>query len=274
MRRVLTAVVLIPVVLALVLKGPFWLVTLAAAAVAELATWEYLRLAAESGVKPPRIAVLVCVALLFGAAYRNRDFLGPVITALSLILFVVCAFRCPLERVLADAGASVFAIAYLGFPLITIPLLSTQENGPSLLLLLFFAVWAGDVAALYIGRTFGRHKLAPALSPNKSWEGAFASVLGSILAILFLIWMAGLLNQRGIDNIGYPGPLLHWLFLATLLNVAAQLGDLAESALKRGAGVKDSGSVLPGHGGILDRIDALLFAAPVLWFSLIVQGWF
>jgi phosphatidate cytidylyltransferase len=153
-------------------------------------------------------------------------------------------------------------------------LLSTRDNGPSLLLFLFMAVWCGDVAALYIGRAFGRRKLAPKLSPNKTWEGSVASVAGSILITLLLVWVSGLLVARNIESLSYPGPILHWITLAILVNIGAQLGDLVESAIKRGAGVKDSGHLLPGHGGMLDRIDALLLAAPLLWYAQLAQQTF
>ena len=125
--------------------------------------------------------------------------------------------------------------------------------------------------ALYVGRAFGRHKLAPKLSPNKTWEGAAGSLAGSLLVTGLLIFLAGKLAGREILVLSFPGPVLHWLLLAVLVNVAAQVGDLAESGLKRSAGVKDSGTLLPGHGGILDRIDALLLAAPVLWYAQVIQ---
>ena len=271
MKRVITAALLIPLVLLLILKGPFWLITLATGLVAELAAWEYLGLADATGAKTPRVLVLIAIAVLFAGAFRNAELLGTALGALGLLLFLVCAFRSPLERVLLDTAASVFGLIYVGFSLATLPLLSAQENGPALLLLLFFVVWSGDIAALYIGRTYGRKKLAPALSPNKTWEGAVASVIGSLMVTLLLIYVAAVLTRHSVELIAYPGSVFHWLFLAVLLNVAAQLGDLAESALKRGAGVKDSGSLLPGHGGVLDRIDALLIAAPVLWYAQLVQ---
>jgi len=274
MKRILTAAALIPLVLALALKAPFWLITVVTAAVAILAAWEYLGLADASGANAPRVLVLVSIAVLFGSVFRNADLIGPVMGGLGLILFLVCVFHSPLERVLADTAASVFGLIYIGFTLVTIPLLSAQEDGPSLLLLLLFTVWSGDIAALYIGKSFGRRKLAPRLSPNKTWEGTFASVGGSLLITLGLIALAHALSRRGIDLIAYPGSIAHWLLLALLLNVAAQVGDLAESALKRGAGVKDSGTLLPGHGGVLDRIDALLFAAPVLWYAQLLKQWF
>ena len=136
------------------------------------------------------------------------------------------------------------------------------------------SVWAGDTAALYIGRAFGRHKLAPHLSPGKTWEGSAASILGSLLAAGALILLSDQLSAHGNTLIHISEPVWQTLALAAILNIAAQLGDLLESAVKRGAGVKDSGTMLPGHGGILDRIDALLLAAPVLWFALLLKETF
>jgi phosphatidate cytidylyltransferase len=153
-------------------------------------------------------------------------------------------------------------------------LIGAQEGGPSLLLLLLLVVWSGDTAAFYVGKSIGRRKLAPNLSPNKTWEGTAASIAGSLVITSVLIQLAKYLTGRGIDLLAYPGSVWSWLVLAIVLNVAAQLGDLAESALKRGAGVKDSGTLLPGHGGVLDRIDALLLAAPVLLYAQLFKQWF
>ena len=190
----------------------------------------------------------------------------PAIGACALVLFLVSGFRSPLERVLPDVAFSVFGLLYCGLTLATLPLVWIQPNGPSLLIFLFCIVWTGDIAALYAGRTFGRNKLAPRLSPNKSWEGSAASLAGSLLVAVLLLALA-----RTGRFVRYEGSLTHWLLLAALLNLFAQLGDLVESAIKRGAGVKDSGTMLPGHGGILDRIDALLLAAPVLWYAQSIQ---
>ncbi|HEX3471169.1 MAG TPA: CDP-archaeol synthase [Silvibacterium sp.] len=272
MKRVATAVVLIPLVLLLIFKAPLWLITLVVALVAELALWEYLALADATGAKTPRIAAMIAVALLFACVFRRPDFLGPLLGALALGLFILCAFRSPLNRVLPDAAYSVFGMLYVGVPLTTLPLLSEQENGPSLLLFLFFVVWAGDIAALYFGRAWGRRKLAPSISPGKTWEGSVASVIGSVCIAFLLVLLAGALARRNLfPLLSFPEPTIYWLVLAVVLNVAAQAGDLIESAIKRGAAVKDSGSLLPGHGGVLDRIDALLVAAPVLWYALLLQ---
>lgn len=274
MKRILTAVILIPLVLLLVFKAPTWLMTIAAGFVAELAAWEFLSIADSAGARPPRGLVAVSIALMFFVSFQQPDLMAPLLSALTLLIFVVCAFRCPLPRVLPDIASSVFCLLYVGFSLTTIPWLGAQANGPSLLTFLFCVVWMGDTAALFIGRSYGSNSLAPAISPNKTWEGAIASVVASLLTTFGLIFLADQLAQRGSSLLAYPGPVLHWMLLAVVLNVAAQLGDLAESALKRGAGVKDSGTLLPGHGGILDRIDALLLAAPVLWYAQIAQQYF
>lgn len=274
MKRILTAAILIPLVLLLVFKAPTWLLTIAAATVAELAAWEFLSIADVAGARAPRILVMVSLAILFFVSFEQPDMIAPVLSALSLLIFVVCIWRCPLDRVLPDVASSVFCLLYIGYSLITLSWLGAQANGPSLLTFLFCVVWVGDSAALYIGKSYGRRKLAPTVSPNKTWEGSIASVVSSILITLLLIFLASVFAQRGSSFLAYPGSVFHWLLLAIVLNVVAQLGDLAESALKRGAGVKDSGSLLPGHGGILDRIDALLLAAPVLWYAQIAQQYF
>jgi phosphatidate cytidylyltransferase len=214
---------------------------------------------------------LVAIAILFVVSLVWPDKLTAALGALSLSLLVYCSFSVPIAEVLQASANAIFCLMYTGFTLIALPALRSSEDGKSLVLFLLCAVWAGDVVALYIGRAFGRHRLAPRLSPNKTWEGAIGSLLGSLLVTGLLIELSVQLAQREMLTLSFPGTVLHWLLLATLVNVAAQVGDLAESALKRSAGVKDSGTLLPGHGGVLDRIDALLLAAPVLWYAQVIQ---
>ena len=272
MRRVLTAAVLIPLVLLLVFKGSLLVLTLASAIVAGLAAWEFLSLADASGARTPRVVVLVSIALLFLCTYKLPEYEAPALGALSLLLLAACVFTDQAaDRLLLDAGSSVLTLLYCGVSLTALPAISQQGNGSSLLAFLFLTVWTGDIAALYVGRNFGRKKLAPAISPNKTWEGAIASIAGSLLVTAALLLLATELDHRGLEWLSYPGSAGRWLALAVLVNLAAQLGDLLESAIKRGAGVKDSGTLLPGHGGVLDRIDALLLAAPVLWYALLLQ---
>ena len=271
MKRIITALILIPLVLLLVFLGPKWLVTLAVAAVATMAAWEYLGLAEKTGANPPRAAVLVAILALFAGNSAWPDQTAAVLGALSLGLLVYCIFSRPVEQVLADSATAIFGLLYAGFTLTALPALIAQTNGPSLVVFLLCVVWAGDIAALYVGRAWGRHKLAPRLSPNKSWEGSVASVAGGLLVTGGLLGLANLfVTQWDKVWLSYPEDVWYWLTLAVVVNVAAQVGDLAESALKRSAGVKDSGNLLPGHGGVLDRIDALLLAAPVLWYAQVI----
>jgi phosphatidate cytidylyltransferase len=242
--------------------------------VAELAAWEYLSIADAHGSRTPRSLVLIAIAVLFAATLYNSFLILPAIGLCSLILLVVCSFRSPLERVLPDTAFSVFCLIYIGLTLAAIPLVWARQDGRSLLIFLFCIVWTGDIAALYVGRNFGRTKLSPRISPNKSWEGSAASLAGSLLIAAALVALSHALENRAIFTLHLAGPLARWLELAVVLNLFAQVGDLVESAIKRGAGVKDSGAMLPGHGGILDRIDALLLAAPALWYAQWIQEYF
>lgn len=162
-----------------------------------------------------------------------------------------------------DQAAGAFGALSFGLPYFALPIASAtvlQELDPWWVILLVAIVWLGDTAAYYVGKNFGRRKMAPVISPNKTWEGAAASLITAVLAAV--VWC--LLRREAVD------PTI--VGVATATGVAAQMGDLAESLLKRGAGVKDSGRVLPGHGGLWDRMDALLFAAPVLLAGLWAAG--
>ena len=166
--------------------------------------------------------------------------------------------RRPLVEGLPAAGISASGLILVAFPLsFAIPLHAIGGQGPALLLFVLVIVWVGDTAAYFAGRAIGKHPFAPRLSPNKTWEGAAAGFLGSLLvAFAFMPWV----------NV----PLIHLLGMAALGNIAGQVGDLLESGYKRSAGIKDSGTLLPGHGGVLDRIDALILAIPVVWYYWIL----
>jgi phosphatidate cytidylyltransferase len=289
MKRVATAVVLIPLVLLLVLRAPVPLLALVVAAVAVLAVREFLQIVTRYAVQPFVSATCVYVVLLFvflavGALgdkplLATGAFIYAVGLAAALAPFVFLALgmsRRELASAYPAAAASVVAFAYIALPLGFLVQVRQMWAGAILLIYLLLVVWAGDTFAYYIGRGFGRHLMAPRVSPKKTWEGAAGSMLGSLLVGGFFLYharevstallRAGLIERRdGYFALERP-QLLSLIFLTVLLNLAAQLGDLVESLLKRGAGVKDSGSLLPGHGGVLDRIDALLFAAPVLWY--------
>jgi phosphatidate cytidylyltransferase len=286
MKRVITALVLIPIVLVLVFLGPRWqwLFTLAVAAVAALAGWEYMALSRRCGANPPRIATMVALLALFAVNFEWPDLTPALFGILGLGLLVYCTFFKPVAETIADASASIFCLLYTGLTLIALPSLREQANGPSLLVFLLCVVWVGDTAAYYAGRAWGHRKMAPSLSPGKTWEGAIASVAGSVVIAAVLVSLATVMQEPSNSAVlswlertfpsavlSYPDEMWYWLGLAAIINVAGQVGDLSESALKRSAGVKDSGSLLPGHGGMLDRIDALLLAGPVLWYAQVIH---
>lgn len=271
MKRILTAAVLIPLVLVLVFLGPKWLFSLVVAGVSALAAWEYLGLAERSGIRPPRIAVLVALALLFAGNLEYPDQTAVLFGVMCLGLLVYCTFSSSVDQVMPNSAVCIFCLFYVGLTLVSLPLLRELTNGPSLVAFLLVVIWGGDTSALYVGRTWGRHKLAPSISPQKTWEGSLGSVAGSLLAGGALLALADWLAQWDSAKLSYPEDIWYWLGLAVGLNIAAQVGDLVESALKRSVGVKDSGNLLPGHGGVLDRIDALLLAAPVLWYAQVIH---
>ncbi len=276
MKRIVTAIVLIAIVAALIFFGKLWMVTVFAAIVAGLAALEFRTLARLGGSPIPLWWTLPAIALFFlVASFRPMDALT-VVAFSTFVLFAVAVFSTPIERVLWQTAVGVLMLIYVAYPLMLLPQIFNEENGVALLLFLFLCVWSGDVAALYIGKRFGRHKFAPNLSPNKTWEGAIASVVASCIFGMGLILLGDWFTQQNssFTKLHTSEPWWVFLILAVVLNAAAQFGDLLESALKRGAGVKDSGTILPGHGGVLDRIDALLLAAPVLWFIIAVRDYF
>jgi len=300
-KRVLTAVILIPLVILALFKAPLWLFTLLVLGVALLAAREYLNIAAATGFRPFHVLsylFLLCLFVACGVFATNivaSDVSAvagfSIVAALALLTVIACPFvfliaglgREPLSRAMGDVSVSFLLMPYVGFTLFGLPMLRSYENGALFILVIMLTVWAGDTAAYYVGRTIGKHKLAPRVSPGKSWEGSIASAVAAIaVAILLFHFLTPI--WRGLHNIHLVSLAAYYMHslvnaqpdfprapwwaaagFALCVNVAAQLGDLVESALKRGAGMKDSGALLPGHGGVLDRIDALLFAIPTGW---------
>ncbi len=287
-KRVVTAVVLIPLVLLLVLKAPLYVMAIVAGAVALLAVAEFLKLAAHYGVQPlwrPTYGYVVLFFLFVIAASANRV---PLVETTSMIyglalavavapfVFLTIAMRgAKLASGYPAAAAAVFAFTYIAIPMALLVQIRQQPVGAILVVYTLLVVWAGDVFAYFVGKAIGRHRMSPEISPKKTWEGAVASVVASVVVgtlwfqhsagISTWLLQAGLIERRD-GMFGLQQPSLGVIVaLSAIVNVAAQLGDLVESLIKRGAAVKDSGAILPGHGGMLDRIDAMLFAVPVVW---------
>lgn len=289
LKRIATAVVLIPIVLLLILRAPVPVVAVVAAAVALITVQEFLKLTESYGVEPMRLSTYIFVGLLFLMLSVSAAAETPQLSALKFVFglafaaaitpfaFLTIAMRrMKLSAAYPAAAASAFAVLYVALPMAMLVQLRQQFAGAFWLLYLLLVVWAGDIFAYFVGRLLGRHLMAPRISPKKTWEGAMASLAASLLvgSLLFshalqistFLLRVGLIERRdGLFGLEKP-ELWPIILLTVAVNIAAQLGDLVESLIKRGAGVKDSGTILPGHGGMLDRIDALLFAVPVLWF--------
>lgn len=289
LKRIATAVVLIPIVLALILRAPVWVLAIVAGVVALLTIHEFLKLTESYGVQPMAWPTHLFAGLFFFLIAVSGGGDTPLLStgkflvvlgfsaAIVPFIFLTRAMRNEdLRSGYPAAAASVFAFTYIALPLGMLVQLRQQWAGAFCLLYLLLVVWAGDIFAYFVGKSMGRHLMSPRISPKKTWEGALASVVASVgvgwllfhyaLPISSALLRWGLIERRdGLFGLEQPamGPVV---LLTIVLNVAAQLGDLVESLIKRGAGVKDSGAILPGHGGMLDRIDALLFAAPVLWY--------
>ena len=287
LKRVLTALVLIPIVLLLVLRAPVAVLAFVAGVVALLAIHELIELSEAYGSQPLRIPTYIFCALFFflmaihpGAtdllATAGFTYLAFSFALLAPFLFLAIGMRrSDLSSAFPAARISVFAFLYITLPMASLVQLREQWQGGFLLVYLLLLVWAGDIFAYFIGKSLGTHHMSPRVSPKKTWEGAAASVIASVAVGMLMFHYAqplstALLNAHLIerrDGIFVNDQLspAAVITLSMVLNIAAQLGDLVESVIKRGAGAKDSGTILPGHGGMFDRIDALLFAAPVLW---------
>jgi len=272
-KRVITALWGIPLLVAVVWFGEPWnptLFTVFVAVWALLAAFEFYRLVATSKVSPLTYFGLVCVLLFIVG--RNPDVLSALephfdidlitpllLTATAVLSFVWLLARRQKEGAFAGWAWTMAGILYIGWLLSYLVSLRGLEDGRNWIFLALFTTFASDTTAFFVGRALGRHPLAPNISPGKTWEGAVGGVLGAVLVSLFFVLPTPLsLN-----------PYINWgqaILLGLLVSVFGQIGDLTESLLKRNMGVKDSGTLIPGHGGVLDRVDSIVFAGVVVYY--------
>ena len=270
MSRIITAVILLPFLIASILIS--WLqplfVVLAAVAMV-LGLYEFYLLAGKKGIKADAAAgYLAAVALFiifyFAAPNPMQDRLDVQSLLLVLLIFIVATLiaatlrGAPFEKMIASTGATILGVLYvvlLGGHLVAVRTGFPQKLSAHLLSFFFLVLMGSDTGAYYVGRAIGKHKLAPKISPGKTWEGVAGGVVtGLALATIAHFWFFREL------------PLKWALPLAAVMTTLGVLGDLTESALKRGAGAKDAAKILPGHGGALDRLDSLLFNALLLYY--------
>lgn len=256
-KRWITALVIIPPLILLILKASQLLFTTVIVATAILCLWEYFRIAFV-GHDPPVPAAFRYWGYLTGAAVvaaASSQHYPFVLLALALNFFGTALLSVPRFKVNQDAPVvavkQASGIVYIPLSLAFIIMLRASSDGPYWVLFLMWVVAWGDTGALYAGSLFGRHKLCPAVSPKKTVEGA----IGGLISNLVFAWMFKLLILPAMNG-------LTCTVFALLVGTVGQIGDLFESEFKRAAGVKDSGTLLPGHGGFLDRLDALILSAP------------
>jgi phosphatidate cytidylyltransferase len=256
MKRVLTAAALIPPVIATVFLGGEWVFTGIVALVAMLCYYEFDAIAAAYGFGAP--GPIGYAAGLWLLVWPWSDGAWAVVLAAALLGFIVSLRSENLAHALPRSALLVTGIVYIfGAWKCALPL---HTVSPHWLMYALIVNWAGDIGAYYVGRKFGKHRLAERVSPKKSWEGAIAAVVSAIV-------IAGGYLVYFVPDVS----IIEVVLLTVAANVAGQLGDLCESAMKRGAGVKDSGRLLPGHGGFLDRVDSTLFSLPVVYLFVALR---
>jgi phosphatidate cytidylyltransferase len=277
------AVVGIPVVIAAIYFGG-WALGILVSVVAGLSALEFYRLAARRGVRPfTLLGVAASAGMVLLAVTRPAPQEWGLLALVVLVVVTLGSLgtaiwlRWPGEEPLAAVATTVAGVAYTGLTLAFVPVLRAEgaalgvEGGnrwlaTSFVLLPLLTTWIGDTVAYFAGRAWGRTRLAPAASPGKTVVGAVAGLFGSLLTAVAL----SLIMLNGAPFLPLTVTGAAWIGL--MLGAVGQVGDLAESVLKREAGVKDSGTLLPGHGGVLDRMDSLLFAVPVAWTLLLAAG--
>ncbi len=264
--RILTAVPLALLVVWLIGWSPPWVFLLALVATVELGLSEYFRISRQAGLRAMPVFGYAAGAALCLAQFqelRQPGTLGFAVLTITVLGALALALQTieNLKEYLGAAASTIFGVLYIALSLSWLVAIRFSEpaSGRELMLLLFLVIWAGDIFAFFVGRAVGRTLLFPRVSPKKTIEGAVGGLAASLLAAWgFAHWF-----WRSAD-------LKMVMLLAGLVAIAGQVGDFVESALKRGAELKDSGSLLPGHGGLLDRIDSLIFGAPALWLGIVL----
>jgi len=256
MRRILTAAVIVPILWAIVKLAPAWAFAAAFALGIACGVHEAFRMLERSGRRPFTLLgglATLALAWSFSGVPPGLSPLAPLLALVVVAWLAALARREDPTAMLDAVSATLFPVVAIGLPLSFMVAIRALPfpDGEDLLLLLIVCVAFGDTAAYYVGSAIGRRPLAPRLSPKKSWEGAIGGVAGAVLgALLGCVWF----YQRL--------PIGHGIALGVLLGACGILGDLSESMVKRALGAKDASALLPGHGGLLDRLDSLMLSAP------------
>lgn len=261
-KRIATVAVAFPVLVAAVwFDRPLPWFSLAMVAWALLATHEFYRLTGVTRSLSLTVMGMVWSVLFILSPHFDRPYISPeLLTSLVILSLLILIFRPQKEGALTTWALTMAGVLYVGW-LLSLLVSMRLEAGKEWVFLALFTTFATDIAAFFVGKAIGRHHLAPRLSPGKTWEGAAGGVLGAVLV--------GVVTVAAFRMpLSWP----HAVFLTIVVSIFAQLGGLAMSLLKRNVGVKDSGKIMPGHGGILDRTDSVLFAGVIVYYTVLALG--
>ena len=259
-KRIILALIILPLLYYIIKHCPNSTFLILVGGVVVLGLIEFYRMMERKGIKPFKIfgilgGLLLCLIMYYG---KSSHYLGLSLTFLTLSILIIPLIKRNIFQGSLNAAVTLLGIFYIGWLLSHFLILKRLPQGSNYVILVIVVAWIGDAFAYFFGVHWGKHKLSPRISPKKSVEGGIAGLLGSIIALF-------LLKGFFIPNLSNGDALI----LGFLLGIGGTLGDLSESILKRDAQVKDSGNSLPGHGGFLDKIDSLLFTAPILYYYLI-----
>jgi len=259
-RKAWMASIMIPPIVFFIAVGPSAVLHLMVLLATFLGLREYYNLVLPHSKRIERVVgiglgLILSLLISFGDMTEISPFLVIILLILAVLFMAVSQ---DLSSTISDMGIALFGILFIGFLLAYVSLIRNMDNGKGWVLFLIITVWAGDISALLSGSFLGRHKLYPKISPNKTFEGLGGAIVGSIIVALAFSWVF-------LPNLKTGSCTL----LAIGIGILGQLGDFTESMLKRSAQVKDSGTLIPGHGGMLDRLDSFLFSAPFLHYSLL-----
>jgi phosphatidate cytidylyltransferase len=266
-QRVLVAAILLPLGIAAILAGGLWF-ALVGLVILCLAVWEYATLFEASGLRPARAVLIGGVAAILAARYLGGhdydDWLFPLLVLVAMAVHLL-AYERGRDQAATDFAVTLSGLFYIGLLGSYLVLLRALPNGEWWMLLALPSLWVADSAAYFLGTRFGRHKLAPRLSPHKSWEGYISGIVFGTLGAPLLLLLYQRWGLPSLPAFNYANAALLGFFMSLL----PTLGDLGESMIKRQVGAKDSGTILPGHGGMFDRIDSWLWALPISYYLIV-----
>ncbi len=263
MKRIISAAIFLPVFFLIVQYGSLKFFFIFLSIVLLIALFEFYSLLKQSNKKCMLIPGMVLGWLIpFSFFHNQNQVLCFSMTVLVVgILFVKLFSKQPLDATIEEISNTLFGVLYIGLLLSFLIFIRKYDEGRKLIFMLFLIIWLGDTFAYYIGSLVGKHKIAPSISPNKSIEGALGGLAGSLGGVLLAYyWFSPQI------------PIAKGVVLGLFSGIAGQIGDLCESMIKRNLKVKDSGFLIPGHGGILDRLDSVLFSAPVFYYLYLIIG--